>query len=85
MTYIKNIRPIQVLEGFISPIEMQNQAILNLYYLHILGSNIYIFLHKENQSLKSAIWEIHVLKGKLIGFDSHIIYQVHIKDQNKVI
>ncbi len=54
MTHIKNLRPKRALEEFICPIEMQNQAILDLHHLHILGSDVYIFLHKEEQSLKSA-------------------------------
>lgn len=58
---------------------------LNIQHLRILGSNVYIFLHKEKQSLKSAKWEAHVFKGKLVGFDGHTIYKVSIEDQNKVI
>lgn len=54
MTHIKNLRPIKVLKGFISLIEMQNQAIPDLYLLCIIGSNIYVFLYKEKQSLKST-------------------------------
>ncbi len=53
MTHIKNLRPTRALEGFISPIEIQNQAIPNLHHLRILGSNVYVFLHKEDRSLKS--------------------------------
>ncbi len=85
ITHIKNLRPIQALEGFISPIELQNQAIPDLYHLCILGSNRYVFLHKEERSLKSAKWEVYALRGKLVGFNDHSIYRVHIKDQNKVI
>lgn len=85
MTYIKNFRLTQALKEFISPIRIQNQAALDLYHLCILGSNVYIFFHKKKHSLKSAKWEAHTLKRKLIAFDSHTIYCVYIKDQNKVI
>lgn len=85
MIYIKNLRPTQVLERFISSIKMQNQAISDLHHLCILGSNVYIFLYKKERSLKSAKWKARVLKEKLVGFDNYTIYQVHIKDQNKVI
>lgn len=85
ITHIKNLRPTRALEGSISPIEMQNQALPDLHHLRILGSNVYVFLHKEERSLKSAKWEARALKGKLVGFDGHTIYRVHIKDQNKVI
>ncbi len=85
MTHIKNLRPTQGLEGFISPIEMQNQAIPDLHHLRIFGSNVYVFLHEEERSLKSAKWEARALRRKLVGFDGHTIYRVHIEDQNKVI
>ncbi len=85
MTHIKNLRSTRALEGFISPIEMQNQAIPDLHHLRILGSNVYFFLHEEERSLKSAKWEARALRGKLVGFDGHTIYRVYIKDQNKVI
>lgn len=71
MAYIKNLRPTRALEGYISPIEMQNQALPDLHHLRILGSNVYVFLHKEEQSLKSAKWEARALKGMLVGFDGH--------------
>ena len=83
--HIKNWRPTQELEGFISPIEIQNQAISDLYHLCNLGSNVYVFLHKKKQSLKSAKWKTHTFRGKLVRFNDYIIYWVHIKDQNKVI
>lgn len=85
MTYIKNLRPTRALEGFISPIEMQTQAIPDLHHLRILDSNVHVFLHEEKQSLKSAKWEARALRGKLVGFDGLTIYRAHIKDQNKVI
>lgn len=84
MIHVKNLQPTRALKSSISPIEMQDQALLTLQYLWILGSNIYIFLYEEEQSLKSAKWEARALKNKLVGFDGHIIYRVYIKDQNKV-
>ena len=85
MTYIKNLRPTRALKDSISPIEMQNQAFPDLQHLRILGSNVYVFLHKEGQSLNFAKWEARALRGKLVGFDGHTIYKVHIEDQNEVI
>ena len=85
MTHIKNLRPTRVMKSFISSIEMQNQAIPDLHNFRILGSNVYVFLHEEKQSLKSVKWEAFVLRRKLVGFDGHTIYRVYIKDQNKVI
>ncbi len=85
MTYIKNQQPIQALKSSISLMEMHNQALPNLHYLYILGSSVYVFLKEEEQSLKSTKWETHALRGKLVGFDGHSIYNVHIEDQNKVL
>lgn len=64
---------------------MQNQVIPNLHHFHIFSFNMYVFLHEEEQSLKSIKWEACARKGKYVRFDNHIIYQVHIEDQNKII
>ena len=85
MTYIKNLQPTRALKGLISLIEMANQALPELHHLFILGSNIYVFLHKGKQSLKSANWEARALRRKFVGFNGHTVPMVHIKDQNKVI
>lgn len=85
MTYVKNLQPTCAVEGNISPTEMQNQALPDVQHLYILSSNIYVFLHKEKQSLKSAKWEARTFKKKLVGFDGHTIYRVYIEGQNKFI
>lgn len=85
MTHVRNLRPTRALKDSMSPIKMQDQTLPNLQHLRILGSNVYVFLHEEERSLKSAKWEARMLKGKLVGFDGHTIYRVHIEDQNKVI
>ncbi len=90
MTYIKNLHPTQALEGSISPAKIErkglpNKDLLNLHHLRILGSTVYVFLHKEKRILKSAKWDSRAFKGKLIRFNKHTIYRVHIKDQKKVI
>lgn len=85
MTYIKNLWPTWELKGNISPIEIQNKVLPDFQQLCILGSNIYVFLHEEEKSLKLAKWKARALKWKLVGFDCHTIYRVYIKDQNKVI
>lgn len=85
ITHIKNLQSTRVLENSISPIKMQNQVLPDLYHFCILDSNIYVFLYKEEQSLKLAKWEARALRGILVGFDGHIIYRVHIEDQKKII
>ncbi len=79
MTYIKNLQPTRALKGLISLIEMPNQALPDLHHLRILGYNIYVFLHKEKQSLKSANKEARALRRKFVGFNGHTVHMVHIK------
>ena len=62
MTHIKNLRPTQALERSISPAEMQDKDFPNLHHLRILGSTVYIFLHKKEWTLKSAKWDTRALK-----------------------
>lgn len=85
ITHVKNLWPTQALKDLMSLIEIQDQAPPTLQYLWILGLNVYIFLHKEKQSVKLVKWEARALKRKLVSLDGYIIYKVHIKDQNKVI
>lgn len=85
MTHVKNLRPTRALEGKISPIEKQDDILPNLQHLRVLGSTVYVFLHEEERTLKSAKWDARALKGKLVGFDGHTIYRVHVEEQNKVI
>lgn len=54
MRHIKNLRPTQALERLMSPAKMLDKNLSNLYHLRILVLTVYIFLHKEEQILKSA-------------------------------
>lgn len=83
MTHVKNLRPTRALKDSISPIEMQDQALPDLQHLRILGSNVYVFLHEEERSLKSAKWEASALRGKLAGFDGHKIYRSTSRTKTK--
>ena len=85
ITYIKNSRPTRVLANNQSPHEAHFHKKADLSYLQILGSNVYILLHKEKPSMNLEKWASQVLRGILVGFDGHTIYRVHIKDQNRVI
>lgn len=54
ITYIKNNYPTKVLPSNITPYKPQSQKnTINVSYLHILGSIIYVFLYKKKQSPKS--------------------------------
>ena len=84
MTYIKNIRPTKALQG-LSPHQELFKTLPNLAHLRVLGSTVYVLIHKEERELKSEKFVSRALKGKLVGFDGHTIYRVHIEEQNRVI
>lgn len=48
---------------------MQDQALQTFYPIWILGFNVYVFLLKEKQNLKSANQEEKALKNKLFSFN----------------
>ncbi len=52
MTYVKNNRPTRALQD-LSPYESYTHEPPDLAHLHILGSTVYVFLHEEEQMLKS--------------------------------
>ena len=54
MTRVKNLRPTRALEGTISPIKKQDDILPSLQHLRGLGSTVYVFLHEEERTLKSA-------------------------------
>lgn len=54
MTHLKNLWPTQALEGAISPFEKQENTQPSFQHLRVLGSTVYVFLHKEERTLKSA-------------------------------
>lgn len=85
MIHIQNLRPTRAIEESISLAKMQNKNLPNLHHFHVLGSIVYVFFHMKKQTLKSAKWDAKALKGKLVRFNRHTIYKVHIKDQNKLI
>ena len=84
MTYIKNSRPTQALKN-ISPYEAQFHEQPDLTHLQILGSTVYILLHKEERLMKSEKWAPQALKKILVGYNGHTIYRVYIREQQKVI
>lgn len=80
MTHVKNLQPTRALEHSISPIEKQDDILPSLQHLRVLSSTVYVFLYEEKRTLKSAKWDARTLKRKLVGFDSHTIYRVHIEE-----
>ena len=84
MTYVKNNRPTRAIQN-LSSHEAYTHKLPNLFHLRILGSTVYVFLHKKEQTLKLEKWALRALKRTLVGYDGHTIYQVHLKDQKKFI
>ena len=84
MTYTKNVRPTTALEGG-NPYEKQFNCPPDVSHLRILGSTVYVLIHEEERDLKSEKFTPRALKGKLVGYDGHTIYKVHIEEQQKVI
>ena len=79
ITYIKNSQPTQALKN-ISPYKNPFHDQPNVTYLQILGSTVYILLHKEKRLMKSEKWASQALKRILVGYNEHTIYRVHIRN-----
>lgn len=84
MTYVKHLRPTKALQG-LSPHQELFKTLPNLAHLRVLGSTVYVLIHEEEREFKSEKFVPRALKGKLVGFDGHTIYRVHIEEQNRVI
>lgn len=84
ITYVKNNWPIRAFQD-LSPYESYIHKPSDLAHLQILGSMVYVFLYKEERTLKSEKWAPRVLNGTLVGYNSHTIYQIYLKDQKKII
>lgn len=82
--HIKNIRLISMLQGLSCHKSLHNN-LLELDYLQVPGYIVYVFIHQEEQDLKSKKFAPKALKKQLIGFDHHTIYCIHIEKQNQVI
>lgn len=84
MTYVKNLRPTKVLQG-LSPYQELLKTLPNLAHLRVLGSTVYVLIYKEKREFKSEKFVPRTMIEKLVGFDGHTIYRIHIEEQNQVI
>ena len=80
----QNSRSTKALQNF-SPHKALTRDHLDISHLRMLSSVVYVFLNKEERSLKSEKRAAKALKEYLVGYDCHTIYRVHIKEQIKVI
>ena len=84
ITHIKNLRSTSMLQG-LSPYKSFHNNPLKLTNLRVLEFTVYVFIHEEEQKLKSQKFVPRTLKSNLGGFDGHTIYHVYIKEQKRVI
>ena len=84
MMYIKNNQFTKALQN-LSLYKLYTHKLSDLSHLKILGFIVYMFLHKEEQMLKSGKWAPRALKKTLVGYDGHTIYRVYLKVLKKVI
>lgn len=80
MTHIKNLKPTSTTQGFCPHKSLYND-LPELSQLCVLGSTIYMIIHKNKQELKSEKFVLKALKSKLVGFDKYTIYHIYIKKQ----
>ncbi len=84
MTQVKNVRPTNALKGG-NPHQALHNSPPSVNHLRVLGSTVYVFIHKEERNLKSEKFKARALKGTLVRYDGHTIYRVFIQEQDKVI
>lgn len=84
MTQVKNVRPTNALEGG-NPHQALYNSPPSVNHLQVLGSTVYVFIHKEERNLKSEKFKARALKGTFVGYNGYTIYRVFIREQDKVI
>lgn len=84
MTHVPNLLPTTALNGR-SPFEASTQSLPNLQHLRVLGSTVYVSIHEEERSAKSAKREPRGKQRMLVGYDNHTIYRVYLPDEEKII
>ena len=75
----------KALQNNLSLYKAYTYGLSNLSHLQIFGSTVYVFIYKEEQTLKPEKWSPTILKGTLVRYDGHTIYCVYLKDQKRVI
>lgn len=77
MVHVKNLRPTSVLDGK-TPHELMEKKPLTINHLRVLGSTVYVLIHKADQKgkngSKAAKFAPRTQQGKLVGYDEKTIY-----------
>lgn len=84
ITQVSNLLFTFLLDWF-SPYKISTELLLQLNYLQVLGSPIYVFIHEKNRKAKSAKWESWIKYWLLASYDNHFIYQVYLEKDEKII
>ena len=87
MVHVKNIRPTNALSGK-SPYEFYESKPPSLNHLRVLGSTVYILIHKEERkgiNSKSAKFSPRAQRGILRGYDGCTIYRVFLEKDYRVV
>ena len=87
MVHIKNLRPTSALDGK-TPHELMEKKTLTIDHLRVLGSTVYVFIHKANRkgkNSKAAKFAFRAQRGKLVGYDGKTIYRVYLEQNESVI
>jgi hypothetical protein len=84
MGHTKNCRPTSALNG-LSPYEKRHGKSPKISHLRVLGSTVYVFIHEDERSSKSAKFEARAQKGMLVGYDGHTIYRVYLENPERII
>lgn len=79
MTYVKNSWLIKTLQN-LSSYKAFTWNHSNILHLWVLGSTVYVFLHKEEQLLKLEKCVPKALKRILVSYNGYTIYWIHIKE-----
>lgn len=77
ISQVKNIRSISALKRD-NLYQVLHNSPLNVNHLRVLGSTVYVFIHKEKQNLKLEKFEVRVLKSIFVKYNGHTIHKVFI-------
>ena len=87
MVHTKNVRPTNALSGK-SPFEIYESKPLSLNHLRVLGSTVYVLVHREERvgaNSKSVKFSPRAQHGILCGYDGCTTYRVFLEKDCRII
>lgn len=79
MIYLQNNWPIRAIHD-LTPYKLYIHELWKLAYFQMLDFTVYVFLHKEEQILRSEKWVPRLLMKILVGYNVHTVYLIYLKD-----